>query len=114
MSLGVIGRQHRRNLGEKVVPFVVVDPECPTVRNIQFWRKARSYFEFLWHLQNHPPEKVLMTPTDPVYIVVVYSTYPTLSVGGRVLSKPMFRQFWDELERLSPNREGVNWLKEGF
>jgi hypothetical protein len=63
-------------------------------------------------------EKVLVTPTDPVKLVVVFSTYPSFIKTAISLTKTQFNDFRYRLCAPKPKKidrpERVNWKKEGF
>jgi len=112
--IGVLGRNRLIRVGSNIVRFLVVDPDCPTIRHAVACHRLRA-FRFRSILWNEPVEKVLVTATNPVNIVLVYSTYPKLVVRNYHMERNSFNYFFYELCDIKPDREEpVNWLKEGF
>lgn len=112
MSNFSIGRVVIRWIGNQPIRFMVVDPECPTMRN----RWPALFYpdpeDFLRCLAGKKLETVLVTPTDPVHIVVVESSFPKL----KTLSYSMFRWdfdiFYNELAVQEP--QVLDWKYDGF
>lgn len=92
--------------------FVVVDPECPTVANVYAWTRIRAE-QFFSMVGYETVERVLVTPTDPVFLVVIYSTYPRLEMLPLVMAKREFATF-REMCRDYGLRQLPVWLQKGF
>lgn len=117
MSVGVIGRRFELDVGNRnLVTFQVVDPECPTIRNVghdsNWW--IRSIYWLKGFLSMTDVEKVLVTPTTPVYVVIVISTFPRLNMLTIKLSRADFDEFRYNLCALKEPEPKFNWQKEGF
>jgi hypothetical protein len=113
MSLGQIGRQFVWRVMMEEIPFLIVDPMCPTIRNRgAAWISATAealYFVLGYSLA----EKVLLTPTNPVYVVTVFKTYPIFDASYYKMTKEEFNKFRrDFCNQVQDNRPF--WLKEGF
>lgn len=113
----MIGRKFKLYVGgEKWVQFLVVDPECPTFR-YSAMRPFWSTFSPTWfqdHLHDNHIEKVLVTPTSPVMLAIVYQTYPSLKIQMAVMSRQKFDEFRYQICVQKIKAGEINWLKEGF
>lgn len=71
--------------------FEVVSADCPTVREGRF--RTVTPHMLLWALLRDRVERILVTATDPVRLVIVRRTYPTLSYEHVRISKTDFNHF---------------------
>ncbi len=90
-----------------------MDEECPTIRYAPFWQKLRV-FRLRMLLSQKRVDKVLVTPTDPVHVVIVYSTYPTLDKRNCYMTRADFDYFFNELCGDLNQKDVIDWKKEGF
>lgn len=114
----MIGTQRRLPVGTRTVPVLVVDPNCPTIRNISGWEEDVS-FEGFWDYMRDGLgiEKLLVTPTDPVMMVIMWSTYPQFVGEGVKWPKQRYRDLieWCEKKAKAAILRGKPaWLTEGF
>ena len=114
----MIGTQRQLWVGTRTVPLLVVDPNCPTIRNIEIWDEDVPFGAF-WDYMNHGYgiEKLLVTPTDPVLMVVMWSTYPQFVGEGVKWPKQRYRdliEWCDRKAKAGLLRGKPAWLTEGF
>jgi hypothetical protein len=101
---------------EKQIRFLVVDPECPTIRDAAVWMSCGLRF-LKDHLRTRTVEKVLVTPTNPVKLVIVYTTYPSfyaIYLRFTVAEFHIFRHQVCAPNRIKFRKLDFNWMKEGF
>lgn len=114
MSVGVIGKKMYWKVGARVLPFLVIDPNCPTVRDRRNIPNifGETLFEYIPRMGL---EKVLLTPTDPVKVVLVRETYPTFEAKFYEMSREQFNYFKFLIRGHQPAVEKrFYWLTEGF
>jgi hypothetical protein len=115
----MIGRRFWLDVGddiEKRISFLVVDPECPTIRDAAVWMSCGLRF-LKDHLQSRTIDKVLVTPTNPVKLVVVYTTYPSFYAIYLRFTQEQFNEFRYQVCVPKPRKVrklDFNWMKEGF
>ena len=113
MNARWIGLQRTYRFGERQATFLVVDPYCPTVQNISQWTFLRAY-GLRSLLRVRAAVKVLITPTEPVKLVIVRSTYPKMSVEGYKIDLTELTYFYNELCGLEPKNYSLDWREAGF
>lgn len=106
-------RRDRIDIEGREVLIQVVDPQCSTIRNRTRWPTIRPewFHSLLWSEAIHT---VLITPTDPVKIVCVWSTFPTIVAWSYQMPLERWWHFYNELSRRKPDGCKVNWKLEGF
>jgi hypothetical protein len=107
-------RLRNRVINGRMLNILQVDHRCPTIRDQWYW----SYIGplDLWHELYRWHDKVLVTDTDPTYIIVVYSTYPKWCFHCYRIPRDTFFEFLDLCIQTSVKIAPLDfsWRKEGF
>lgn len=123
----MIGTRFRLNVGgdnvpDKFVDFMIVDPNCPTIRdkpNDSYRRYEGGNVPVIQNaLRAWEVQVVLVTPTNPVKMVIVFETFPRMEASYIVMPRHDFDHFRYVLcapKKPTPKKSNkINWMKEGF
>jgi hypothetical protein len=97
----------------RLIPVYHVEDDCPTLRWMTVWYEVtpQNLYDIL--VQN-TVQKIMVTQTDPIWIICVFGTFPNLEYDIYRISREGFTYFCCEYFRQKVDYQTINWQKEGF